>query len=85
MLSHHHAAMPSSWKVEIKEALWAQRLSFSDQAQGNEHSFAPAVPVLVQTLQRAYLMCQGNVPVFTNMLQRLCVVEKTKAYFKVGT
>lgn len=82
--------MPSSWKAALLETLWAQRRYYVAYNQyprpvAQQFRFALAVPILAQTLQNACWMSRGNVPVFTNLLRRLCVVDKTKAYFMVRT
>ena len=74
------AAMHSSWEMSIKTVLWNQRVAYPKHIQSN---FSLAVPILAQTLTKAYAACHGNRHVFALTLQRMCVVEKTKAFFMV--
>lgn len=72
--------MTFSWELAIKDALWRQRVGHARPVQNN---FSLAVPILAQTLTTAYAACHGNRHLFALTIQRMCVVEKTKAFFMV--
>jgi len=74
-------AMTSSWEMAIKDALWRQRVAVPGRPVQN--NFSLAVPILAQTLANAYAACHGNRHLFALTIQRMCVVEKTKAFFMV--